>query len=539
MKISEPLNPQTLEPFLKFSLCGEEKNMKANKIIFIFLLTVLATLGNYFKYSLYGGIDIIFGSIFVMIIAIRYGTLWTVVASFLSSLVTYYHWNHPYAIIVFVAEAFYVSTRYSKTQSNISVHDAIFWSIPGVLIIPSYYFLLGMDINIVLAIYLKSAVNGTANAVIASFLFHTYQYAMFKFNKPHRKMTFKNFTLELLVLMVIIPLIATIIFVFNINASDRNKAIKEELVEVSNSVTALINEYIANNFQKLIVFSKIISLFGNNALNDKNMQGFLLANDDFTYISLIDSNFNTLLRVYKDKSKIKDISPIDHNLKKYIKERYKNQPSELLFDKELGSYMIGFLIKKEYSISESYLLGLINSGSFKRQIEKHFNNRDFSISLLDNTGKVIASTNTKYETGITWIERRDYNPTNKDIVKQTTDYHDKTPKAVIISKSYYTIDKTINLEFGWRLIVDFPIQQLHKLIIKEFNYIMLFTFIVMLISIGFANYLHRITVDPITEIISETTNIKEKVYSNTSISDKHFFIKELNSLMNNYVQAYN
>ncbi|HIJ60521.1 MAG TPA: PAS domain S-box protein [Nitrospirae bacterium] len=103
-------------------------------------------------------------------------------------------------------------------------------------------------------------------------------------------------------------------------------------------------------------------------------------------------------------------------------------------------------------------------------------------------------------------------------------------------QSYLSKEQT--LQYGWRLVVDYPMDELYHSITREANFMMSFIFIVMLISMSLAKSLNRITVDPIREIVSNTTNIAEKASSKVSFKQEIFFIKEFNQLISNYREAF-
>ncbi|MGK7942449.1 MAG: hypothetical protein AB4062_20280 [Crocosphaera sp.] len=73
------------------------------------LLLLAGVLGNYFKLPLFFGVDFLFGSIAVFIVIHYYGVFWGTLAGALAGSVTYYLWDHPYALIIFIAETCFVA----------------------------------------------------------------------------------------------------------------------------------------------------------------------------------------------------------------------------------------------------------------------------------------------------------------------------------------------------------------------------------------------------------------------------------------------
>ena len=74
----------------------------------IALLTCAGFLGNYFSLSLLFGVDFLFGSIAILIIAYYFGWGWGGLAGLIAGSCTYFLWHHPYATIILVIEALFV-----------------------------------------------------------------------------------------------------------------------------------------------------------------------------------------------------------------------------------------------------------------------------------------------------------------------------------------------------------------------------------------------------------------------------------------------
>jgi hypothetical protein len=87
------------------------------------LLIGAGFLGNYFQVTLFFGVDFLFGSIAVMLVLYFYGLAWGVLAALVASSFTYVLWGHPYAIVIFTAEAKEVSLSLRGTERILFVDD--------------------------------------------------------------------------------------------------------------------------------------------------------------------------------------------------------------------------------------------------------------------------------------------------------------------------------------------------------------------------------------------------------------------------------
>ena len=90
-------------------------------------LAALALLGNFASIPLFYGVDLVFGSVPVLLAVALLGTRAAVVVAFFGSLYTVFLWGHPWAIPEFVLEALVVGMIYRRGQRNLVLADLTFW----------------------------------------------------------------------------------------------------------------------------------------------------------------------------------------------------------------------------------------------------------------------------------------------------------------------------------------------------------------------------------------------------------------------------
>ena len=137
----------------------------------LFLLSLLGVLGNYLNLPLFFGVSFIFGSIAVLIAVKMLGTAGAVTVALISGAYTYIIWGHPYAMVIFTAEAFIVSILWQRKISGLALADIIFWIFAGMPLVWLFYSgVMDMSSTPTSMIGLKQSVNGVANAIIATYL---------------------------------------------------------------------------------------------------------------------------------------------------------------------------------------------------------------------------------------------------------------------------------------------------------------------------------------------------------------------------------
>lgn len=148
---------------------GENRTPKALLILLLFAL--LGYAGNYCKLPVSYNVDFIFGSIFSIIALRLLGTAPGITVALVASSYTYLLWNHPYAIIIFTAEAVWLALTFRKGRTNILILDALYWVCLGMPLVVLFYggFMhLGLQLTLVIA--LKQSINGLFNALIAGIM---------------------------------------------------------------------------------------------------------------------------------------------------------------------------------------------------------------------------------------------------------------------------------------------------------------------------------------------------------------------------------
>jgi len=104
------------------------------------MLSVLALLGNWLSLSLFFGVDLIFGSVAVMLAVAWLGVRAAAVVALIGGLYTLVLWGHPYAVPGFVLEGLIVGWLVRRRRwNNMVVACLAFWVILGVPLVLFFY----------------------------------------------------------------------------------------------------------------------------------------------------------------------------------------------------------------------------------------------------------------------------------------------------------------------------------------------------------------------------------------------------------------
>lgn len=124
---------------------------------------------NFLGVPLFLNVEFIFGSVFTVLVILRFGVWYGTPAAMAVSSATWIAWNHPYALIVFVLEAFVIGAALRRRPTaNAIVVATVFWLVAGMPLIWLFYHgVMGLGTDAALTIVLKQATNGVFNAAVA------------------------------------------------------------------------------------------------------------------------------------------------------------------------------------------------------------------------------------------------------------------------------------------------------------------------------------------------------------------------------------
>lgn len=141
-------------------------------IVTTLILSLLAFYGNHISYSLFHSVAFIFGSIAVIYAALSLGRYAAIIVALIGGTYTIHLWGHPYALIVFTLEAFWVATLLRRFSSQVILVDLSFWVLIGIPLVFIFYAnILGLPFNSAALIGLKQTLNGVFNTLIASLIY--------------------------------------------------------------------------------------------------------------------------------------------------------------------------------------------------------------------------------------------------------------------------------------------------------------------------------------------------------------------------------
>ncbi len=135
------------------------------------ILALLAYMGNVLALPLCYSIDFLFGSVFSLIALRLLGMRRGLTVALIAAGYTYFAWNHPFAVVTFMAEALWIGIALRRGRRNLLLLDALYWLLLGMpLVLLLYGGVMQLELPSTLIIALKQGVNGVTNALLATII---------------------------------------------------------------------------------------------------------------------------------------------------------------------------------------------------------------------------------------------------------------------------------------------------------------------------------------------------------------------------------
>lgn len=502
-------------------------------------LIVLAYLGNYFKLPVFFGVDFIFGSIFVWIISYFYSFSWAVFAGFISSIHTYFLWGHPYAIIIFTAEALFVSYVYHRCRQNLLLINIIYWFFIGIPLILFFYgFILKVPTLATILIVFKQSVNALVNVLISTLIYSYFPVKFFPENLEKKfNLSLKESLFNLFLSFILIPcLIVSFVLAHNYIHELENLIIND--LKINGNYWRENVIFWENNYVKIL--EKLVSDTGD--LSSPELLSSQLKNIQTTFRNI------ELLYIANAEGKIIAAEPSLNIYGQSLLGKNISDSQEYLSVKESKDFTLSNVIKNPISLQNNVVLAvpIIEDNQLKavvyafiklQDFQNLFKNnikRNISGFILDGNNKIIYSNNKA--SGDKYLLKSE----NYEIIKLDENLYQwlliqpGIPIMTRWSKSFYVYEIPINSQNYWRISLRIStapyIDELNLIYAKLFATL----FMMVIIALLIANKVTKKLVKPLDNLGKISSNLPEKIFNNEDIILQPTEIPEIEILAENY-----
>jgi len=420
---------------------------------------------NWFKLELYFNVDFLFGSVISMFALMRFGLVTGTTAALIASSCSWYHWNHPWAIVIFTAEALCTGLLWRKRDWDTVVANLAFWFSAGLLLVlVSYQLIMGFSFSSSLMIALKQGINGIANTLMASALYIGYCY----WNRPYGKLpSLRQLIFVTISLFVVIPA-----FVFlNINIRGTLSKHLANHTEATNLAALAAQKNISLWFQRSHEIVRYIAATAAQSGKYSSMtiqiqlDAMRLAMPEFKRLAVVDSR--SITKAFSPATDETGASTIGLDLsdRPFIKtaQTAPHPAVTSMIRGRIGKPGPRLMLVVPIVFNRSYhgaALGIMELDSLKLLLHNAVQTHDISVTLVDDKGLVVLSTqaNLKPLTVFTLPK----NGTFKQLSSGVSHWIPNPQAGVGAAKrwmsSFYLKELPLDSNPGWKLVVVSPLR---------------------------------------------------------------------------------
>lgn len=533
--------------YLRKSLISASPHKR--QIVAIALLTIAGFLGNYFSLSLFFGIDFLFGSIAVLIIAYYFGWIWGGVSGLIAGSYTYILWNHPYAALILVVEALVVGFLCNRRQPNILFFSGLYWFLIGMPLVWLFYGqVMHVDIQQVLLVMLKQAVNGIFNALVASFIVSCLPlHRWIGRSRRFHAFSLRQTIFHLLVAFVFLPSLLLLVldgsyFVNQIQTNVRTE-LQTSSIELSSAVSRWHQRYIGalSKLAEQAIAPETIAANPVIQQSEQLQQAVSLTQQlfpDFDHIYIADASGKLLVTSPASNQTQQRLIEENTEHKSIIKiTREKLQPwttsihHNSLLEEPHASVSIPILAQRR-------LRGIVYGSLAISRINNlpifHGDQRQIRLTLIDQNNRVIASNQPEH---LPWSKFEEPENGNTHISEGTLQQwvpNEGNTAMIRWKRSIYIQESTISSDLGWTLRLEIPaasfVENLQSRYRRDLSIVIGITVLAFLLATIVSRYL----VKPLTHLTHATADLPHKLAVEEAFEWESSPVAEINDLANNF-----
>lgn len=364
------------------------------------LLCTAGFLGNWFRLPLFFNVDFLFGSFFVMLAILRFGVLPALLVGMAAASSTWLLWNHPWAIVIFSAEALWVALANRRKPGHLILFDTLYWLCLGMPLIWLLYHLgMGMSSQATLLVALKQSINGISNVLLVTFCLNIYKLATADGGERKALLSMQEILFIAFVMAALLP--AFVYLVLDVRGRSRNDELDicRRVRSIAESSQDILETWLSTNHQTVIALSRLIG--DPNTASAEAMQrqveALHLANPNLKRLGVTDRNDLTVAfspaiddlgqtTIGQNLSDRPFVAVMRRTLQPRISDVVRGrigQPGPRL------ALVVPFVIDGRY---QGHCIGSVDFDKLSEQMRILVRNRYADITVLDRERKVVVST---------------------------------------------------------------------------------------------------------------------------------------------------
>lgn len=380
------------------------RNSPLNSLVIALLLGIAGFIGNWFNLQLFFNVDFLFGSFFVMLAVARGGLLVPVTAGLVAGSCTYLLWNHPWAVVIFTAEALFVAFFSRRHPGKLVILDTLYWLCLGMPLVWLFYHLvMGFGTEATLLIVLKQSINGIINALLATILIYCSRLLRPAAEEKIRLIPLSQLIFTAMVSVSIIPCFVYLVHDIRGDVLATEKDVCRRVNSIAESSRDILKDWISVNQQSVVALAQLVgdpNTAGLDAMQP-HVEALHLANPALLRVMVADSRARSVAFSPRVDAQGKSTLGIDYSDRSFIPLLQQGRP--VVSDVELSRVglpgpRLAFVapIVRD-GRQRGFCAGIVKLDSLTEKIVTLVRNRFADITVLDRQGKVVASSSERWK----------------------------------------------------------------------------------------------------------------------------------------------
>ena len=492
--------------------------------------------GNYFKFPIFLNIDVLFGSIFAMLVLQFFGPGRGIIAAAIIASYTYLLWNHPYYIIIMTAEVATVGWLMSRRKMGMVLADTLYWLFIGMpLAYLFYHVAMHVPFSNCYIIMIKQAMNGIANVLVARLIFTGYSVRLRLTQTSYRELNY-----NLMALFVLIPSLIILAVDGKTDFAETDHRIRTSLFNDSQRVKLRLETWVLNRKFALLNLAEMAA-----SRSPQEMQSYLeqakKSDLNFQWVGLTDREaesiaFYPLVDEAGQKSIGKDYA--DRPFIPKLKSSLKPMLSEVVVSK-IGiprpavMMLVPVIIRGEYG---GYVAGILSMEQIREHLDKSMGENTTLYTLLDKNGNVIMTNRTDQKLMTPFVRGNGtLNRIDNSIGQWVPALPSNNPVFYRWKESLYVAETDIGNISEWKLILEQPVAPFQITFINNYTDKLSLLFLILLGALALAELLSRRTLATLEALCLVTRDFPARLATDSSeIAWPESGMLETNHLIDNF-----
>lgn len=433
---------------------------RQREIIAGIVLGIAGFAGNWFKYPLFLNIDFLFGSFFVMVALVRFGTVAGITASIIAGSCTWVMWQHPYAVIIFTMETAFVGMlNRRRNNADILIHDIIYWLCIGAPLVWLFYHHLLIDsVASTVLIMLKQSLNGISNALLASIL------NLFILSREKIAARLPSYRQTVFTIMVTLVLLPAFIFIFSDLRTHMHQM--DELLATQTSTSSVmagskVSAWLSDHHRTITALAERIG--DPERKSHAEMQAVVEtvrnSSPAFRSIGVFDKNATTVAFSPRIDGNGRSTIGVNFSDRPYLKELREKKRSLIagvlpgvIANAPVVPLVSPIIVEGEF---KGYCSGPLETDELLQDLRTIVGTMNMQITVLDQAGQVVVSTRRDLATMMR------YHRSDEKVRQVTTDVTHLVPPPEQgrnlmqrWAKSWFVAERGLSDETRWKVIVE-------------------------------------------------------------------------------------